>query len=112
MRFPVGRRGRYELTTRLRCAPELPTCRVTSGAIAIKRNGDLGRSLGTIQYSVPGGTNRRMHGRLKPRALAALRRTGRRRVQFLIVMRPPETLPVGIGATGLHGGYPGTLLAP
>ena len=111
-KVPVDRRSRYELTTRLRCPPELPTCRVTSGALAIKRNGDIGRSLGTMTYSVPGGTNRRMHGKLKPRALAALRRTGRRRVQFLIVIRPPAKLPEGIGATGLHGGYPGVLHAP
>jgi hypothetical protein len=111
-RVPVDRRGRFELTTRLRCPPELPTCRVTSGAVTLKRNGDLGRSLGIITYSVPGGTNRRMRGQLKPRALAALRRSGQQSVQFVIVIRPPATLPRGIGARGLHGGYPGVLLAP
>jgi hypothetical protein len=113
-KVPVDRRGRFELRTRAQCPPELPSCRVFVDVFALTRRGKVGRLLGRAQYSVPGGTSRRVHGKLRRHALAALRRTGRRVVSFSVVIRKPEPLPEGITALGpdLHTAWDGTLFAP
>jgi hypothetical protein len=110
---PVDRHGRFELHTRAHCPPELPTCRVSVGARVRTRSGSEGRSLGAVIYSVPGGTRQRLHGKIGRRALAALRRTGRRNVFFSAVIRKPVELPEGIAfGPDLHTRYSGALLAP
>jgi hypothetical protein len=108
----VDRRGRFVLARRTRCPQELPRCRVGVGVQAALPGGRSGKVLGGLAYTVRGGSNARVHGRLRPAALAGLRRKGARRVAFSVVIRPPKQMPKGIHATGLHAGYDGRLIAP
>ena len=104
-RVRVDRHGRFTLARRARCTKPLISCRV-----AVRAETRKGRSLGNLVTTVPGGSNRLVHGRLSRRGLAALHRTGRLPVDFSVVISPRK-IPVGVHTVAVHTGTSGSLRA-